>query len=75
MEQLDAYLTCDQKNGLARKEIDKDIAVYMYTSLEYIAYQYCQQNGIDFMKNTSVIKEMTDLFFFGLYKNDEEQTR
>ena len=75
MEQLNTYLACDQKNGLARKEINKDIAVYMYTSLEYIAYQYCQQNGIDFTKNTSVLKELTDLFFFGLYKSDEEQSR
>ena len=75
MEQLNTYLACDQNNGLAREEINKDIAVYMYTSLEYIAYQYCQQNGIDFTKNTSVLKELTDLFFFGLYKNDEEQSR
>ena len=68
MEQLDTYLVHDQNKGLIRKEIRRDIAAYMYTALEYVAYQYCQQNHLTDSLDTDVFNEMANLFFFGLYK-------
>lgn len=66
---LKNYLLHDQKRGLLRSNESLNIAQYMYASLEYLAYRYCRQNGLDYSKDTNVLKKMTDYFFFGLYKD------
>lgn len=66
---LEKYLLNDRKRGLLRNGSSISIARYMYSSLEYLAYQYCLQNGLDYSRDTAVLKEMTDYFFFGLYKD------
>lgn len=69
---INAYLQKDQARGYLRDALDKDVAAYLYSSLEYIAYQYCLSRGIDVSNDTDILWKMTELFFFGLYKDGIE---
>lgn len=66
---LTAQLEKDTEKNLVRPNLDKDIACYMYSVIDYIAYQYCLQNGLEFADNEKVLEEMNDIFFFGLYRD------
>lgn len=67
------YYQNDLKNGDLREGIDEDLASYLYTSLEFIAYHYCRRKNLDPAKNASVHTAMTDLFFFGLYRDGRKE--
>lgn len=71
-KRLLAYLQNDKARGYLREDFDEDLAAYMYSSLEFIAYQYCLQNDIDVGKDEDILWKMTELFFFGLYKDGIE---
>lgn len=66
---LHPYYQSDFARGDVRENLDEDLVSYLYTSLEFIAYHYCRRKGLDPAKNTSVHREMAELFFFGLYKD------
>ena len=70
---LHPYYQNDLENGELRENIDEDLATYLYTSLEFIAYHYCRRKGVDPAKNASIHTAMADLFFFGLYKDGRKE--
>jgi len=74
METLAAQLRKDEEKNLVRPDWNEDIACYMYSALEYIAYQYCLRNGLEFAKDEKILREMTDIFFFGLYRDGVKET-
>lgn len=66
---LHPYYQSDLDRGDIRENLNEDLVSYLYSSLEFIAYHYCRRKGLDPAKNTSVHREMAELFFFGLYKD------
>lgn len=70
---LYAYIRSDMAKGYLREAFDDDMIAYLYSSLEYIAYQYRQNKNLDDSTEKEIYKKMTDLFFFGLYKKDAEK--
>ncbi len=69
---LYTYIQSDQAKGYLRESFDDDIITYLYSSLEYIAYQYRQNKGLDESAEREIFKKMADVFFFGLYKDGIE---
>ncbi|MGC2871702.1 TetR/AcrR family transcriptional regulator [Ihubacter sp. mB4P-1] len=67
------YYQNDLENGELRDGIDEELASYLYTSLEFIAYHYCRRKDVNPSKNASIHKAMADLFFFGLYKDGRKE--
>lgn len=73
LDKLKDYLVRDQNRGLLKGGIDLELAVYLYSTIEFNAYQYCRDHGIDFSKDTEVLRKMTDMLFFGIYQNGAEE--
>ena len=69
---LYSYIQSDQAKGYLRESFDNDIITYLYSSLEYIAYQYRQNKGLDESAEREIFKKMAEVFFFGLYKDGIE---
>ena len=49
-----------------------EVAAYLYSTIEFNAYQYCIAHDLDFSKDTEILRKMTDMFFFGIYRDDAE---
>lgn len=69
LEKLKEYLARDQDRGFLKDDIDLEIAAYLYSTIEFNAYQYCIAHGLDFSKDTEILRRMTDMFFFGIYRD------
>ena len=72
LEKLKDYLAKDQKRGILKDGIDLEVAAYLYSTIEFNAYQYCIAHDLDFSKDTEILRKMTDMFFFGIYRDDAE---
>ena len=72
LDKLKAYLAKDQDRGLLKDGIDLEVAAYLYSTIEYNAYQYCLEHGRDFSTDTEIFRKMTDLLFFGIYRESAE---
>lgn len=70
LEKLKGYLAKDQERGILKDDIDLEVAAYLYSTIEFNAYQYCTAHGLDFSKDTEILHKMTDMFFFGIYRDD-----
>ncbi len=78
LQRIRDYLEKDREKGLLRKDLDVDLAAYFYTTIEYIAYQYCLRHDIDFKQDDRIAQLMMDILFFGIYRDgavDELQPR
>lgn len=69
LDLLYTYIQSDRAKGRLRESFDDDIIAYLYTSLEYIAYQYRLDKGLDEAAENEVFKKMAEMFFFGIYHN------
>ena len=72
LEKLKDNLAKDQKRGILKDGIDLEVAAYLYSTIEFNAYQYCIAHDLDFSKDTEILRKMTDMFFFGIYRDDAE---
>ncbi len=72
MQRLYAYLQNDQARGYLRKGVDAELVSYMYSALEFISYQYRMHKGLNSDDERKAFQEMTEIFFFGLYKDGIE---
>ena len=72
LEKLKDYLAKDQKRGILKDDVDLEVAAYLYSTIEFNAYQYCIAHDLDFSKDTEILRKMTDMFFFGIYRDDAE---
>lgn len=72
LEKLKDYLAKDQDRGFLKDDIDFEVAAYLYSTIEFNAYQYCIAHGLDFSKDTEILHKMTDMFFFGIYRDSAE---
>ncbi|MCI8645316.1 MAG: hypothetical protein HFE76_00675 [Firmicutes bacterium] len=57
------YLEKDGERHLLREGVDPALASYLYSALEYIAFQYCRQHDLDFTKDETIISKLSDMFF------------
>ncbi len=73
LEKLKGYLAKDQERGILKDDIDLEVAAYLYSTIEFNAYQYCTAHGLDFSKDTEILHKMTDMFFFGIYRDSAER--
>ena len=72
MRMIQAYLSHDKAQGLLRKDLDSDIASYLYVALEYVAYKYCEIHKIDLDEDQALIDKIYDIYFHGIYSAKEE---
>lgn len=76
LQLLRAYMQKDSVRDYLREEFDDGLAAYMYASLEFIAQQYCLNNGLDEAAEAEALRKMSEFFFFGLYRDGiEDQIR
>lgn len=68
-KQIEDYIEMDKQRGLIREEVDTHLAAYLYSSIELIAYDYCQWQGLDYSDAGAAIDKLIDTIFFGIYKN------
>lgn len=73
MQQLYTYLQNDQEKGYLREDVDTEIAAYMYLAIDYIVHQYRLSKGLGDDAEEEISRRMTELFFFGLYKDGIEK--
>lgn len=69
---IQSYISQDKAKGLLRENLDSDIASYLYVALEYVAYKYCEIHKIDLDESQTVIDNIYDIFFQGIYREKEE---
>ena len=72
-QRIRTYLEKDRERGLLRNETDADLAVYLYGSLEYIAFQYCRNHGLAFEHDQEILPKLTKIFFFGIYRDEARE--
>ena len=78
LQRIDDYLQKDRERGILRDDVDEKMAAYLYTTIEYLAYQYCRHHDITYREDNQVISRMMDILFFGIYgkkpEREEEQS-
>lgn len=72
LNKIRAYIENDSSRGHLRENLDNELAAYMYSSLEFIAYQYRLSNDLSEAEEAEAFRKMTELFFFGLYRDGIE---
>ncbi len=66
------FIAKDKDRGFLRKDTDLEAAAYLYSTLEFNAYQYCVAHNIDFSYEIEIFRKMADMFFFGIYRDSLE---
>ena len=75
LQRIDDYLQKDRERGILRDDVDEKMAAYLYTTIEYLAYQYCRHHDITYREDNQVISRMMDILFFGIYGKSRREKR
>lgn len=67
-----SYMQNNKSRGYLRENLDDELSAYMYSSLEFIAYQYRLSKNLSPAEEREIFRKMTELFFFGLYRDGIE---
>lgn len=68
--QIVSHLENDRSCGRLRDNINSEEAAFLYLSLEFLSYNYCEEKGLSSEMPKKITADITDIFFHGIYKNE-----
>lgn len=74
LQLIDDYLQKDWERGVLREDVNREIAAYLYTTVEYLTYQFCRHHGMESGEDGRVLQEMMDILFFGFYRDGAKES-